>query len=45
MVVKAAEIKSIENEFRALAQRWKDECAFLASTSAMVAHPASPGGH
>jgi hypothetical protein len=40
MVVKTADERAVETEFRALAQRWKDECAFLSSTSAMIAHPA-----
>jgi hypothetical protein len=40
MVVKSAEKMGVETEFRALARQWIDGCAFLSSTSAMVAHPA-----
>lgn len=31
---------ALETRFRTLAQRWKDDCGFLSSTSAMVSHPA-----
>jgi hypothetical protein len=31
---------TLENEFRTLAQQWKEDCRLLSSTSAMVAHPA-----
>jgi hypothetical protein len=31
---------SLSAQFRALADKWKAETAFLSSTSALVAHPA-----
>ena len=40
MALKTAEQTSVENELQALVQQWKQACAFLSSTSAMVAHPA-----
>ena len=40
MTLKTADKISVEAEFQALAQQWKSECAFLSSTSAMLAHPA-----
>ena len=39
-MLKTAERTSLENQFAVLAQQWKEGCAFLSSTSAMVAHPA-----
>jgi hypothetical protein len=40
MALQAAEQTNLENRFHTLAQQWKHACAFLSSTSAMVAHPA-----
>ncbi|MCI0641718.1 MAG: hypothetical protein L0Y72_32030 [Gemmataceae bacterium] len=40
MALRTAEQTTLENEFRTLAERWKEACALLSSTSAMIAHPA-----
>lgn len=39
MALKTIE-KSVEKEFHALAAQWKEDCAVVSSTSAMVSHPA-----
>jgi hypothetical protein len=40
MALKTTRQKSVEAEFHALADQWKEACGLLSSTSAMVAHPA-----
>jgi len=40
MTLKLADQPNLKNQFHALAREWKEACAFLSSTSAMVAHPA-----
>src|SRR5438105_7488145 len=40
MVLKTTEKPKLETQFRSLAEEWKQACALLSSTSAMVAHPA-----
>ncbi len=40
MALKTAAKTNVEKEFVALARQWKEACAFLSSTSAMLAHPA-----
>jgi hypothetical protein len=40
MAVKTVDQTKLEKQFRILAQQWKDACAYLSSTTAMVSHPA-----
>ena len=40
MVLKTADRPSLESKFAALVQQWKEACAYLSSTSAMIAHSA-----
>lgn len=40
MALKTAGTTSVDKEFAALARQWKEACAFMSSTSAMLAHPA-----
>src|SRR6266487_1482402 len=40
MVVKISDKSALEIKFQTLARQWKEACALLSSTSAMIAHPA-----
>ena len=40
MVIRTSTAASVTIQFEQLSRQWKDECAILSSTSAMVAHPA-----
>ncbi len=40
MILNTADQLSLEQEFRTLAQQWKEACGLLSSTTAMVSHPA-----
>jgi hypothetical protein len=40
MTLKTLKPAQVEQEFRRLRQQWKEDCAYLSSTTAMVRHPA-----